>query len=356
MVASPSRRCARALPLRARRVRALRGLVELLRVAQQDERLARPADTAMAFASENWPASSMSRTSTDSCEVLAAPTARPCRRRHPPRPRRRTRRMSFRRAPGGPPPRRSAPCRRLASGRCAADGREAASSARRVHDVVEQLADDLVAVGRDADLATLGDEVEDRCRAPVHVLPLPGGPWIGRHDWSSAGHERAGRLLRRLAGPAKRRARDVPLDPRRPARSRSRAARYGPVRRRSHRPRRTCPMRSRLASWASVGTTSSRHERPWGGCDVASIVVRERGGRSPRARRRPRSTPTVLLARIGVHDRPTLARSRAPGAGSDSGRCAAPRPPTPMSSQHGRSARAPPTPLLVGEVARRRWK
>ncbi len=51
-------------PIGARRMAALEGLVQLLRVAQEDERSA-AGETAITLASDIWPASSTNRTSTD---------------------------------------------------------------------------------------------------------------------------------------------------------------------------------------------------------------------------------------------------------------------------------------------------
>ena len=253
-------------PLGAARVRALEWLVQLLRVAEQHERVRGRATPPRALASENWPASSMKRTSTLPMALsLAQSQAVPphdvdaAHRRAPPeQPRRRLRlvapsaQVTMPSSPGFWPTRTA----RLGDSGC---------SGRRREHLVEQLADDLVAVRRHPDLPARGDEVEDHARpAPGlararRTLDGQGGPVEPCHACRRAAVERATPRARAAARPA--RARRCAA---RRRMSRSRAARYGPS------PSMPCssterPMSRRRCSWALVGHDARRDERRAGG-------------------------------------------------------------------------------------------
>ncbi len=221
---SPSRCCKRRR-LRPGRMRPLDGLLQLLRVAQQHDRLGR---------ARRWPG------------CWPARSGRP----HP-----RTARRPSRRAPGSPTARRcrqptsTSPVRegrgesgvvivggrvragrgRLsdpASGRCAPARSAFRAAADRPSSSRLPMTLWLLAVTPTA--CRPRDQLARSCRAPVYVLPEPGGPWMAQHRVVDGQPMRDRGIERRLAVAAQWRV-DVPG--RRGVRrrsSRSRAARRGP--------------------------------------------------------------------------------------------------------------------------------
>ena len=297
-------------------------LVELLRVAEQDEARRGPRDRD--DVGERDLAGLVDEQDVDGVGHL---------RRHP-QPRRAGREVGppvvelrrGRRAPrpwrGRPADRRDGPGRRRAV-LDRPDGTPSASRGRE--DRVEEVADDLVAGAGDPDPLARRAAASRSSVRRVYVLPAPGGPWIGRTVRSSADREPARRVEVGLAGLAEGGAGRL-ADPRRAARSGGRGP-PGAGRRRRCRGRRPTRRARAARAWCSgVPDPVERHDAPRGAASSASRLMSTRqAGLVDRDQlaERPRRTALLAGSACGLRrgsNRSRDGRGRTPGRGTRSAR------------------------------------